>query len=75
VLQTLKQLLLETDKRENDGMPKVHISDVASVSAVQQRLTLRQASCTPSDGLSAHLAYGEAKSLMLTVLSPRASAV
>jgi hypothetical protein len=64
LLQALKQLLLETDKRENQGLPKVQ---PCSRIIARARLTLPKVSCVPSDGLSAHLAYGEAQSMILTV--------
>jgi hypothetical protein len=66
----MKQLLLETDKRENQGMPKVRACSVSrdcGRSWMKMPLTLPQVSCSPSDGLSTHLAYGEAQSLRLTV--------
>jgi hypothetical protein len=41
-LQALKQLLLETDKRENQGLPKVNNSDAACGHSALWRLSPRR---------------------------------
>jgi hypothetical protein len=70
LLQAMKQLLLETDKRENQCMPKVSARSIiydCDCNWIEMPLTLPQVSCSPSDGLSTHLAYGETQSMRLTV--------